>query len=141
MKASLILAVVLLLTPGLAAAQETAPATADPFEGGGCVLPDVDGMSQDDAAAALRGAGFDLGAVDTAVPACPTTFMCTSITNCGVGAVCAVSDIGQCCTTGGGVVACCITGTIKVRRCPCVCTGNPCSILCPQSTDVRWRCA
>lgn len=140
MKASLILAVVLLLTPGLAPAEEAAPATADPFEGGGCVLPDLAGLSDDQAVATLRGAGFDLAPIGTAAAACPTTFMCSSMTNCGIGALCSVTDIGQCCTSGGGIGVCCVSGTIKVRQCPCVCTGNPCNVLCPQSTDVRWRC-
>ena len=141
MKASLILAVVLLCIPGLAWAEEPAPAVSEDvaFEAGGCVLPDVSGLSGDEAAAALAGAGFETAPFDAAVPACPTTFHCDSIFNCGTGAVCSVTDIGACCATGG-LVKCCISGTIKVRQCPCVCTGNPCSIACPQSTDVRSRC-
>jgi hypothetical protein len=141
MKACLILAVVLLLTPGLAAAEEAAPATADPFEGGGCVMPDLAGLSEDDATAALRSAGFDLSPIDAAAPACPITFSCNSITNCGIGMVCSITDIGPCCTTGGGLGLCCISGSIKVRQCPCTCTGSPCSVFCPQNTDVKWRCA
>lgn len=151
MRASLILVVVLLLTPGLAWAEAATPAEplptdqavapADPlFEGGGCTLPDLSGLSQDDAVATLERAGFDLSPIATAAPACPTTFSCSSITNCGIGASCTVTDIGPCCTVSSGLGVCCISGTIKVRKCNCVCTGNPCNIVCPQSTDVKWRC-
>jgi hypothetical protein len=152
MRASLILVVALLLTPGLAWAADAAPTGAAPasqavapddsaLEGGGCMLPDLAGLSQDDAAVALREAGFDLSPMDAATPACPTSFSCSSITNCGIGPLCSVADIGPCCTVSPGLGVCCISGTIKVRNCPCKCTGNPCNIVCPNSSDVKWRCS
>jgi hypothetical protein len=152
MRASRILAIALLLTPGLAWAEEAAPTDAPPtsqgvalydslFEGGGCVLPDLAGLSQEDAETALEGAGFDVSAVETATQACPTSFSCSSITNCGITGLCSGTDIGPCCTVSSGLGVCCIQGTIKVRKCPCGCTGNPCNIVCPQSTDVKWRCS
>lgn len=143
MRLSLILAVALLLTAGVAWAEEAAPAETLPvLEGGGCVLPDLAGLSDDDAEEALREAGFDTGAaIETAAPMCPTRFSCSSIVNCGIGSLCSLTDIGPCCTTSGGLGLCCTSGTIKVRRCPCRCTGNPCNIVCPQSTDVKWSCS
>lgn len=151
MRAYAILAVALLLTAGVAWADEASPDPVAPtsqelvyedsaLDGGGCMLPDLSGLSDQEATRALEDAGFDVSAVQTAAQACPTTFMCTSITNCGITGTCTVTDIGPCCTTSSGLGLCCITGTIKVRTCPCGCTGNPCNILCPQSTDVRWRC-
>ena len=167
MKASVVFVLALLLVSGLAWAEEatpqdtaaapaatastgqgtseaTAPASEPAVEadGGGCMLPDLAGLSDEDARSTLEKAGFDLTApVNAATPMCPTRFSCTSIVNCGVGPLCAINDIGPCCTTGGGLSLCCITGSIKVRHCPCKCTGNPCNIQCPNSTDVRWSCS
>lgn len=148
-KTFLLFAAALLLTAGLASAEQPASTDAEAVvaEGGGCVMPDLSGLSDEEAEAALRGAGFAVfpeeraEAVETAAPLCPQRFSCSSITNCGIGQLCSLSDIGPCCTTSSGLGICCIQGTIKVRRCPCVCTGNPCNILCPQSTDVQWRCS
>lgn len=152
MKQASICVFVLLLTAGLAWAEEApAPDAAPPadeaapaaplFEGGGCEMPDLTGLSEQEAETALREAGFEVSsAVETATPVCPTRFDCSSIFNCGIGPLCAVTDIGPCCTTGG-LGLCCIQGTIKVRTCPCTCTGNPCNIQCPNSSDVKWRCS
>lgn len=151
MRTSVILAIALLLTAGVAWADEAPSDTLAPagqelaygdaaLDGGGCMLPDLSGLSDQEATKALEGAGFDVAATQAAAQACPTTFMCTSITNCGITGLCSVTDIGPCCTTSSGLGICCISGTIKVRKCPCGCTGNPCNIVCPQSTDVRWRC-
>ena len=149
MKSSVVLVLALLLCTGLAWAEEPttqdngkAPEQAVEADGGGCMLPDLAGLSDDEARSTLEKAGFDLtAAIDTATPVCPTRFSCTSIVNCGVGSLCAIADIGPCCTTGSGLALCCIQGTIKVRSCPCKCTGNPCNIQCPNSTDVQWRCS
>lgn len=152
MRASLIFAVVLLLTPGLAWADEPATADAAPasqtvaadgpvLEGGGCLLPDLAGLSADDAKTALEGAGFGISPVETALPKCPVRFSCSSIVNCGIGGLCVAADIGPCCLASSGLGVCCLDGTIKVRSCPCVCTGNPCNITCPNSRDVQWNCS
>jgi len=154
MKLSVILTIALLLTAGLAwaeeatpsdatpAAEQTATAPADPADGGGCMLPDLGGLGSDEAQSALLKEGFGLSStIDTATPMCPVKFSCSSIVNCGAGSLCVAADIGPCCVTSSGLTACCIQGTIKVRSCPCVCTGNPCNIQCPNSTDVKWRCS
>ena len=112
------------------------PAWAD---GGGCQLPDVEGLSEAEAEAAISAAG--LVKTHAQAPACPVPFRCSSIGNCGIGPLCSVTDIGPCCTTPSGVTRCCITGTIKVQRCPCRCTGVLCSVLCASSTNVRARCS
>jgi len=142
MRLSLILAVALLLTAGVAWAEETAPTEIVPaLEGGGCMLPDLAGLSDEEADAALVKAGFGTTVIETATPMCPVRFSCSSIVNCGVGSLCAAADIGPCCITSSGLGICCTSGTIKVKRCPCKCAGNPCNIICPQSTDVQWNCS
>lgn len=142
MRLSLTFVLALLLTAGVAWAEEAVPTDAvQVAEGGGCMLPDLAGLSDEEAEAALEEAGFATSAIETATPMCPTRFSCSSIVNCGIGPLCSLTDIGPCCTTSGGLGLCCISGTIKVRRCPCQCTGFPCNILCPQSTDVQWRCS
>jgi len=151
MKSSVVLVLALLLCSGLAWAEDATThdgaAATEPVveaDGGGCMLPDLAGLSDEEARAALDKAGFALStapAIDMAVPMCPQKFSCSSIVNCGIGSLCAAADIGPCCTTGGGLSLCCIQGSIKVRRCPCRCTGNPCNIQCPNSTDVKWSCS
>lgn len=134
MKRAFVLAAVLLLTGGIAWGAE------EDF-GGGCRLPDLAGLTPDQVAAAALAAGLEMpSAIPAATPICPVTFHCDSIGNCGVGTCSTPVDIGQCCTSGG-LVLCCATGTFKVRQCNCVCTGNPCSSQCIQSTDVRLRCS
>lgn len=138
MKHVLVLVFALLLTAGLAWAEE--PAVADPpVEEGGCELPDFTGMSEEEIQAAALAAGFGLEPVWAQPPTCPVRFSCSSINNCGIG-LCAVADIGPCCSPSTGLQLCCISGTIKVRTCPCVCTGGPCALNCVNSTDVSWRC-
>lgn len=158
MKLSVVLALALLLCSGLAwaeapaahdatasapqATQAPETARAAPEDGGGCMLPDLAGLSDEEARAALVGAGFDLSmAIDTAAPVCPTKFSCSSIVNCAAGSVCSLTDIGPCCTYGGGLSLCCLQGTIKVRRCPCRCTAPACALQCLDSTDVSWSCS
>jgi hypothetical protein len=140
MRCTLILLVSLLLTAGMAWAEDNA-LNADFFaeSGGGCMLPDLTGLSPEQAAAAAFQAGFRT-ANEVQVPACPVRFDCDSIGNCAAGPLCSLTDIGACCQTAGGPVLCCINGTIKVRQCPCQCTGFACSLLCASSTDVKWRC-
>lgn len=151
MRAFLFLAVLLVLTPGLAWAAEAAPVDApavspataptEPvLEGGGCLLPDLAGLSDDEATEALEGAGFEFRPIEAATPACPSPFSCSSIANCAAGHLCAVADIGPCCTNASGPI-CCVSGTIKVRRCKCQCSGDPCNIVCPQSADVKISCS
>lgn len=134
MKRAFVLVAVLFLISGVAWGTE------DDFEGGGCKLPDLAGLTPDEIAVAALAAGLEIpAAVPAAIPACPVTFHCDSIPNCGLGACSTPTDIGRCCNNGG-LTLCCATGTIKVRQCNCVCTGNPCSTQCIQSTDVRFRC-
>lgn len=114
---------------------------ADPGLGGGCVLPDLAGLSPDQIALAALEAGFQTTPMNVQAPACPVTFHCNSIGNCGIGPLCAIGNIGPCCSAGGGLNLCCINGNIWVKKCPCRCTGNPCSITCPNSTEVNWHCA
>jgi hypothetical protein len=153
-KKTLIFVAALLLTAGLAWAEEPAPGTASPDasflaslapaaptpQDGGCAMPDLAGLSADEKEAALLAAGFEQAPVNAAVPACPTSFSCTSIHNCGVGPACTLNDIGPCCSPGGGLVRCCISGSIKVTICPCQCTGNPCSFTCVNSSNKTSAC-
>lgn len=136
MKRTLVLVAVLFLTGGMAWGAE------NDFQGGGCMLPDLAGMTPDQAAAAALAAGFEMSSAKLAAanPACPSTFQCNSIANCGAGACSTPVDIGPCCDVAGGGTICCAAGTIKVRQCGCVCTGFPCVITCPQSTEFRMRC-
>jgi len=144
MKRTLVLVAALLLMGSLAWAEtpagEAAPG-AEGFAGGGCVLPDLARLTPDQIPAAALAAGFEMS---TAVPAtiqmCPTTFHCDSLFNCDI-FLCSASNIGRCCSAGGGAAFCCPTGNIIVTQCSCHCTGNPCAIQCPQSTDIRWHCS
>lgn len=156
MKQTLILAAVMLATAGLAWAEAptAAPAemalpaaTADLapgplFADGSCEMPDLAGLSEEEIAAAAFAAGLDTSptAAAAAPPACPVAFQCNSITNCAAGPLCSVTDIGQCCTQGPFTL-CCISGTIKVSRCPCRCTAFACSLQCVSSTNVKWGCS
>jgi hypothetical protein len=141
MKRVMILIVVLLCTWSVAWAETSAPASGFLADSGdGCMLPDLSGLSPDQIAAAALQAGLQAAPNEVQVPACPTTFSCNSITNCGAGTVCTVSIIGPCCKSAVGPVLCCVSGNIKVTRCPCVCTGNPCAVLCGTSTDVKLSC-
>lgn len=144
----MIFVVAAVLTAGVVWAEETAvepllsgeALTEDALEGGGCMPADLAGLSEEEIEAAALAAGLGVEPTQAQAPACPVKFDCSSITNCGASATCSVTDIGPCCTTSSGLGLCCISGTIKVRRCPCQCTGNPCSITCAFSTDVKWRC-
>jgi hypothetical protein len=149
MKKTLVLVAILLLSGSLAWAEGLGAAAAPEAvgqvnsspAGEGCTLPDFAGLSEDQRLAAALAAGFQIdGAINRQVPICPTVFHCNSITNCGAGAPCSTTDIGQCCDPGGGGFICCASGTIKVRSCPCVCIGSPCAIQCTTSTDVTMHC-
>jgi len=142
MKRTLILVAVLLCTCSVARAETPAPAS-DLFagSGGGCVLPDLAGLSPEQIAAAALGAGFQPSPSEKQVPICPVKFDCTSLTGCAAGPACTLTDIGPCCATSGAVI-CCTSGTIKVVRCPCQCTSTVCSTtVCTSSTDVKWHCS
>src|SRR5262245_36151925 len=141
MKRALILVAVLLFACSVAWAEESASYNAlFAGSGGGCMLPDLSGLSPEQVAAAALQAGFQTSPSEVQVPACPVNFDCTSLFHCGVGPLCSITDIGACCQTSGGPIICCVNGTIKVQQCPCKCTANPCLISCPNSTDVKWRC-
>ena len=149
MKSSVVFVLALLLCSGLVWAEDTttqdgAAATEPAVEadGGGCMLPDLAGLSDEEARTALVKAGFDLDAAeDMSVPMCPTRFSCSSISLCEASSQCTLTDIGPCCSPGGGLSLCCLQGSIKVRRCPCQCTSFVCDIRCPDSTDVQWSCS
>jgi len=153
-KKSLILVVALLLSAGLAWAEEPVPGTASPdvsflatvaapaeaaAQEGGCALPDLAGLSEDEKEAALLAAGFEPSPT-AAEWTCPVRFSCTSLTNCGIGPACGETDIGPCCT-GGGHTYCCLFGTIKVTTCPCKCTAPACASACVNSSNVQWSCS
>lgn len=138
MKRTLVLIAVLLLTGIPAWAEE--PAIVD-AGGGGCMLPDLASLTAEELPAAALAAGFQLvTSAAAAVPLCPVTFHCNSIGNCAAGPLCALSDIGQCCSSGGFRL-CCLSGTIKVTRCPCRCTSTLCSSQCVASDEVNWSCS
>lgn len=148
MKRVLVFVAALFLVSGLAwAGGESsggAPIPAsDPLfaeEGGGCTLPDLSGLPEEERMSAALAAGFQVSPTPAAYPICPVTFQCNSIGNCGIGPICSLTDIGPCCTSGGFTI-CCTQGTFKVRRCPCVCTGTICSTVCTNSDDVRRTCS
>src|SRR4029077_12779301 len=103
MKRILILVAVLFLMSALSWAQTagTAPApVADPRTGGGhCQLPNLVGLTPEQRAAAVLNAGLQVTYADTTpVPACPVTFNCNSIANCGVGSTCNNTVLGRCCS-------------------------------------------
>lgn len=121
------------------AAVQPAATLAD--DGGGCVLPDLAGLSDDEVAAASLASGLEIpAATPAAVPVCPTTFRCNSITNCAAGPLCGITDIGQCCSMAG-LIRCCVSGTIKVKTCPCQCTAPLCAFSCVNSAEVTSRCS
>ena len=109
---------------------------------GACMLPDLTGLSPDQAAAAALEAGFSLEVRKAAAaPLCPITFRCTSILNCTASLQCSQTELGPCCTVPSGITLCCTEGTIWVKQCPCRCTPtNPCSTECTNSTDVTKLC-
>ncbi|HEX4962504.1 MAG TPA: hypothetical protein VF173_16840 [Thermoanaerobaculia bacterium] len=134
MKRTLVVAAILLFTASLAWA-EVPP-------GGGCMLPNLAGLSPEQAAAAAFAAGFETStAVNAAVQPCATPFQCSSIGNCAAGPLCGITDIGQCCSIGGGTLCCASGGTIKVVTCPCQCTSRLCSLACVNSSDVSMFCS
>jgi hypothetical protein len=143
MKRVLVLLAVLFLSSTLTWAAAPAPApVADSPAGGGCLLPDLAGLAPGQVAAAALNSGLQMIFVDTPpVPACPVTFHCNSITGCGAGPLCSVSDIGPCCTTGAAVLCCGNGGDIIVQKCPCRCTGEVCSVVCASSTNVTFSCS
>ena len=136
-----------------AAAAEQAPAAVElaplnlggdlfaEAEAGGCSMPDLSGLSDEDAKAALIASGFEVSEqVQAQLPMCPVVSSCNSVGNCGVGSPCALSIVGPCCQSTAGV-ACCAGGLNIVKsECPCVCTSTLCSLQCAQTTQVRSRC-
>jgi hypothetical protein len=134
MKRTLVVAAILLFTASLAWAEGNA---AD-----GCRLPNLAGLSQEQAAAAAFAAGFEIStAVNAAVQPCATPFQCNSIGNCAAGPLCGITNIGQCCSIGGGTLCCASGGTIKVVTCPCRCTSMLCASACINSSDVSMFCS
>ncbi len=141
MKRSLVFVVVLLFVGCLAVWAEGAPAADPGPAGGGCALPDLAQLSPDQVAVAALGAGFQLSAAtsDPSIPACPSTFQCSSIIGCGASMVCSATPIGKCCSTAGAVLCC--TNTIFVIRCPCHCVLEDCPHQCSQSEEVSRTCS
>lgn len=142
---ALSLLALLLLTPSAAraAVPDFLIADSEADAGGGCVLPNLEGLSAAEQESALRGSGFELDFEPKAVRvACPATFACNSITNCAAGTNCTVVPLGtSCCTTGPGAAICCANGQqIKVKTCRCRCAANPCSTQCTNSTNVSLQC-
>ena len=109
-------------------------------EAGGCELPDFTGLNEEEITTAAAVAGFEITRAQAGV--CPQRSRCDSIGNCGPKPLCSIQDIGQCCTIQGQPLGvCCLNGTIKVTRCDCKCTGNPCAVTCPQQDQVNWFCS
>lgn len=110
-------------------------------DGEGCTLIDVPADDPEGAAAAIRAAGFIPTPTPAQLPQCPTHFACNSIGNCASGPLCSITDIGACCRVSPTLIRCCISGTIKVVRCPCQCTATICAISCVQSQNVTSSCS
>jgi hypothetical protein len=144
MKRTLILATCLFAACSIAWAAGPTPdlGTVEPGLTDGCKLPDLSGLSPEQEAAAALAAGFRVAPTNKALPLCPTVFRCNSIANCAAGPLCALGNIGPCCTTPSGLGICCTGGlNIWVQQCPCQCTGFACSFQCVNSTDVTRFCA
>lgn len=143
MKRTLVLAALLLLSLSSLAWAEGAPA-AGPANGGRCVLPDLSGLSPDQAAAAVIQAGLQMSPTNTAaatIPSCPSTFRCSDIAGCGASMACFGFGIGPCCSTGAAVVCCGNGGNILVVSCPCKCVDEDCPRQCGQSSQLTWSCS
>lgn len=140
-----LLAALALMIPALSArADEEAAFLAPEAEGGpdaGCVLLDVEAESPEGMSDTLRAAGFMPTPTPAQLPQCPMAFACTSIGNCASGPLCSIQDIGACCRVTPTLARCCITGTIKVVRCPCQCTATICAVQCGQSNNVSSFCS
>jgi hypothetical protein len=140
-----LLAALALMIPtfGTQAAEEAAflAAEAAGAPDAGCVLVDVEAESPEGMSDAIRAAGFMPTPTPAQLPQCPTAFACTSIANCGSGLLCSIQDIGACCRVTPVLARCCITGTIKVVRCPCQCTATICASSCVQSNNVSSFCS
>lgn len=85
----------------------------------------------------LKDPDLEIGApeaVPAQLPPCPTAVACTSpLGLCGISINCTTTNIGPCCSPGGGLARCCINGDILVRSCPCVGAGCP-------SAQVTFKC-
>ena len=140
-KRTLILLAGSVLLATLARAEAPAPSGglfAD--SAGGCMLPDLTGLSPDQIAAAALVAGLQAAPTAAQTPACPATFDCTSLVGCGAVTPCTVELIGPCCKPAHGPTLCCESGNIQVTRCPCDCIDGRCQLLCVTSTDVKLSC-
>jgi hypothetical protein len=154
MKNALMLAAILLLTSTLAWAEGAAgPAAAGEVMSqagtvsaeGGCNLPSFAGLSADQRLAAAVAAGFQTSqALDVqTAPLCPevSNFHCTDIANCKLGSMCSTQSLGPCCDLGDGILACCATGSIRVRQCLCTCTRSPCWLDCLDGSETTITCS
>jgi hypothetical protein len=149
MKRTLVLVAALFLIGSLAAWAEGSaanPAVSPAPGGGSCALPDLAGLSPAQVALAALRAGIEMRPVDSVtaagIPACPTTFACSSLPGCGSTMVCSLTAMGPCCTTGTAVLCCGGTGShIFVERCPCTCVSEDCPRLCETSTQVTRSCS
>lgn len=140
------LALALLALAATASADPTADAAFLAEEvgtdaGESCVLVDVPANSVEGLGDAIRAAGFMPTPTPAQLPQCPTHFQCSSIGNCAAGQICSLTDIGACCQVTPMLARCCISGTIKVVRCPCRCTAQLCALQCVQSANVSSSCS
>src|SRR4029077_3280190 len=147
MKRTLVLVAVLFLIGALAAWAEGnpagSPAAAAPAPAGSCTLPNLAGLSPDRTAVAPPGAGLQMSPPDAStaagIPACPTTFSCSSLAGCGSSMVCSLTAMGKCCVSGDAILCC--ANTLFVERCPCKCVSEDCPRLCDSSTQVSLSCS
>ena len=132
MKRTLVVAAILLFTGSLAWAGGPAA--------GGCMLPDLAGLSPEQVSVAALAAGFQVLPVSKAVQDCPHLIQCSGTSNCTVGSPCTIEEIGKCCNLGGSTF-CCTGDAIKVLRCPCQCISGNCSTSCLNRTEVSLFCS
>jgi hypothetical protein len=139
MRRALVLVAVLLFAGSLAA-------WADGGAGSGplasrCALPDLTGLTPDQAAATALAAGLQVSAADPSTPlqACPATVYCPTGAGCGPGPACSTIAVGKCCSSGS--ITLCCANEIVVVRCPCKCTRQICATQCSQSTQTTWSCS
>ncbi len=59
-------------------------------------------------------------------PPCPVAVACTSpVGPCAIGIPCTTTNLGPCCSAGGGLARCCLNGNILVTKCSCHGVGCP----------------
>ena len=139
MRRTLVLVAVLLFAGSLAAWADGGAGSGPPA--GRCALPDLAGLTPDQAAAAALAAGLKVSATDPSTPvqACPATVDCPTGAGCGPSMLCSATPVGKCCSSGS--ITLCCANEIVVVRCPCKCTRQICATQCSQSTQQTWSCS